>query len=299
MAETVKRYTISTACGEPDWQHIQQLEIGEVLWTPDHGIRAFGQFCHDSSCLRVRLRAVEKKIRAEYTAPLSPVHRDSCLEFFFMPDGEDRYFNFEINPNGCLHIGFGRSREDRTVLFRLDLPDLFAIRTARTADGWEAGYRIPLSFLILPQYLIIQQMGLLNTLHAIYLPNLFSAFGTFLMRQFFVSIPQELEDAARIDGCGHGRIYLRIMLPLIKPGLVSLGVLTLRFAWNNLMWPMIVNTEKAKMTLSAGLSYLQGQYVTDYPSIMAGALLATIPLIVVYAIFQRQFIEGIALTGIK
>lgn len=158
---------------------------------------------------------------------------------------------------------------------------------------------IPSSFLILPQYLIIQKMGLLNTLHAIYLPNLFSAFGTFLMRQFFMSIPQELEDAARIDGCGHGRIYARIMLPLIKPGLVSLGVLTLRFAWNNLMWPMIVNTEKGKMTLSAGLSYLQGQFVTDYPGIMAGALLATIPLIIIYAIFQRQFIEGIALTGIK
>ena len=158
---------------------------------------------------------------------------------------------------------------------------------------------IPSSFLILPQYLIIQKMKLLNTLHAIYLPNLFSAFGTFLMRQFFMTIPLELEDAARIDGCGHGRTYLRIMLPLIKPGLVSLGVLTLRFAWNNLMWPMIVNTEKAKMTLSAGLSYLQGQYITDYPSIMAGAMLATIPLIIIYAIFQRQFIEGIALTGIK
>ena len=158
---------------------------------------------------------------------------------------------------------------------------------------------IPSSFLILPQYLIIQKIGLLNTLHAIYLPNLFSAFGTFLMRQFFMSIPQELEDAARIDGCGHGRIYARIMLPLIKPGLVSLGVLTLRFAWNNLMWPMIVNTEKTKMTLTAGLSYLQGQYISDYPSIMAGALLATIPLIIIYAIFQRQFIEGIALTGIK
>ena len=158
---------------------------------------------------------------------------------------------------------------------------------------------IPGSFLILPQYMIIKDLGLLNTLHAIYLPNLFSAFGTFLMRQFFMTIPQELEDAARIDGCGHGRIYMRIMIPLIKPGLVSLGVLTLRFAWNNLMWPMIVNTEKGKMTLSAGLSYLQGQYMTDYPSIMAGAMLATIPLIIIYAIFQRQFIEGIALTGIK
>ena len=158
---------------------------------------------------------------------------------------------------------------------------------------------IPSSFLILPQYLTIQKMGLLNTLRAIFLPNLFSAFGTFLMRQFFLAIPQELEDAARIDGCSHGRIFLQIMLPLVKPGLVSLGVLTLRFAWNNLMWPMIVNTSPDKMTLAAGLSYLQGQYVTDYPSIMAGALLSIIPLIIIYAIFQKQFIEGIALTGIK
>ncbi len=158
---------------------------------------------------------------------------------------------------------------------------------------------IPSSFLILPQYLTIQKIGLLNTLRAVFLPNLFSAFGTFLMRQFFLSIPQELEDAARIDGCSHGRIFLQIMLPLVKPGLVSLGVLTLRFAWNNLMWPMIVNTSPDKMTLAAGLSYLQGQYVTDYPSIMAGALLSIIPLIIIYAIFQKQFIEGIALTGIK
>lgn len=158
---------------------------------------------------------------------------------------------------------------------------------------------IPSSFLILPQYLTIQKMKLLNTLRAIFLPNLFSAFGTFLMRQFFMAIPQELEDAARIDGCGHGRIFTQIMVPLVKPGLVSLGVLTLRFAWNNLMWPMIVNTSTEKMTLAAGLSYLQGQYLTDYPSIMAGALLSIIPLIVIYAIFQKQFIEGIALTGIK
>ena len=158
---------------------------------------------------------------------------------------------------------------------------------------------IPSSFLILPQYLTIQKMKLLNTLRAIFLPNLFSAFGTFLMRQFFMAIPQELEDAACIDGCSHGRIFLQVMLPLVKPGLVSLGVLTLRFAWNNLMWPMIVNTSPEKMTLAAGLSYLQGQYLTDYPSIMAGALLSIIPLIIIYAIFQKQFIEGIALTGIK
>ena len=158
---------------------------------------------------------------------------------------------------------------------------------------------VPSSFFILPQYIVIQKLKLLNTLHAIYLPNLFSAFGTFLMRQFFLSLPKELEEAARIDGCGHGGVFLKIMLPLVKPGLVSLGILTLRFAWNNLMWPLIVNTSTTKMTLTAGLSYLQGQYLSDYPAIMAGALLAVIPLIILFAIFQKQFIEGIAFTGIK
>ena len=158
---------------------------------------------------------------------------------------------------------------------------------------------IPPSFFILPQYIIIQRLDLSNTLHAIYLPNLFSAFGTFLMRQFFMALPKELEEAARIDGCGHGRVFGRIMLPLVKPGLVSLGILTLRFSWNNLMWPLIINTSTEKMTLTAGLSFLQGQYLSDYPAIMAGALLAVIPLIVLFAIFQRQFIAGIAFTGIK
>lgn len=158
---------------------------------------------------------------------------------------------------------------------------------------------VPSSFFILPQYIIIQKAGLLNTLTAVSLPNLFSAFGTFLMRQFFMSLPTELEDAAKIDGCNRGLIFSRIMLPLVKPGLVSLGILTLRFAWNDLMWPLIVNTSTNKMTLAAGLSYLQGQYLTDYPSIMAGALLSIIPLIIIFAIFQKQFIEGIAFTGIK
>ena len=124
-------------------------------------------------------------------------------------------------------------------------------------------------------------------------------FGTFLMRQFFMALPNELEDAARIDGCNHFMIFSRIMFPLVKPGLVALAILTLRSAWNDLMWPMIVNTSPEKMTLSAGLSYLQGQYATDYPVMMAGAVLAVLPLLILFALFQKQFIEGIALQGIK
>ena len=158
---------------------------------------------------------------------------------------------------------------------------------------------VPGTFFILPQYRIINKLGLLNTIPALFLPNLFSAMGTFLFRQFFLSLPQELEDAAYIDGCNRGKAFLRIMLPLIKPGLVSLGILTFRFAWNDLMWPMIVNTSTEKMTLSAALSFMQGQYFTDFPGVMAGAFMAVIPMIVLFAIFQKQFIEGVAHTGIK
>lgn len=158
---------------------------------------------------------------------------------------------------------------------------------------------VPGTFFILPQYRIVNQLGLLNTIPALFLPNLFSAMGTFLLRQFFLSLPQELEDAAYIDGCNRGTAFVKIMLPLVKPGLVSLGILTFRFAWNDLMWPMVVNTSTEKMTLSAALSYMQGQYLTDFPGIMAGALMAVIPMIVLFAIFQKQFIEGVAHTGIK
>ena len=147
MKETVKNYCVRSVPGEPDWEAVPLLEVDQVLWKPDCGIRASGRFCHDSLALYVNLRAAEKQIRAEYTAPLSPVCRDSCLEFFFMPEDEDRYFNFEINPNGCLYIGFGRGREDSTALYRENMRQLFGIRTERTPDGWEAFYRIPLSFL--------------------------------------------------------------------------------------------------------------------------------------------------------
>lgn len=158
---------------------------------------------------------------------------------------------------------------------------------------------IPSSFFILPQYQIIQGLGLLNSLPALFLPNLFSIFGTFLLRQFFKSLPDSLEDAARIDGCNRFMIYYKIMLPLVKSGLVALGILTLRFAWNDLMWPLIVNTSEQKMTLAAGLSSLQGQYVTDYPLMMAGAVMSVAPLLILFTIFQEQFIEGIALSGVK
>lgn len=105
-----------------------------------------------------------------------------------------------------------------------------------------------------------------------------------------MALPNELEDAARIDGCNHFMIFSRIMFPLVKPGLVALAILTLS-AWNDLMWPMIVNTSPEKMTLSAGLSYLQGQYATDYPVMMAGAVLAVLPLLILFALSRSSLLK--------
>ena len=146
-----KSYLIRSVPAAPDWNAVPELEADRVLWLPSCGIRAFGRFCHDPENLFVRLRAAEPDIRAEYTSPLSPVHRDSCLEFFFMAEGTGRYFNFEINPNGCLHIGFGAGREGRSVLSPAGPDRPFGVRTARTPGGWAAEYRIPLSFLRLFQ----------------------------------------------------------------------------------------------------------------------------------------------------
>ena len=158
---------------------------------------------------------------------------------------------------------------------------------------------VPGQIFLIPQYQIIQKMGLLDTIPALFMPNLFSAFGTFLLRQFFMSLPKELEEAAIVDGCGRFRIFGQIMLPLVKPGIVALAIFTIKFAWNDFMWPLIVNTSMEKMTLGPALSTLQGQYTTEYPMQMAGAVLAVVPLIVIFFLFQKQFIEGVAQSGIK
>ena len=158
---------------------------------------------------------------------------------------------------------------------------------------------IPSTLFILPQYLMIQKMGLLNTIPALFLPNLFSAYGTFLMRQFFMSLPKELEDAAKLDGCNYFQIFYKIMLPLVKPGLITLAIITVRLAWNDLMWPLVVNPSTDKTTLAAALANLQGQYSTDYLTMMAGSVMAILPLVIMFAVFQKQFIEGIAFTGTK
>ena len=158
---------------------------------------------------------------------------------------------------------------------------------------------VPGQVFLLPQYMIMVKLGWLNSLQAVIVPGLFSAFGTFLLRQFFMGLPKELEEAARLDGCNHFQIYWRIMLPLAKPGLIALGIFTTLWSWNELMWPMIVNSSPESMTLSVGLASLQGQYLTNYPILMAGSFLAILPMLILFIFLQKQFIEGIAVTGGK
>lgn len=158
---------------------------------------------------------------------------------------------------------------------------------------------VPGQIFLIPQFMIIKNLKLLNTISALILPGLFSAFGTFLMRQFFMVLPKEVEEAAILDGCNQFQIFWKIMLPLVKPGLMALAISTSLYCWNSLMWPLIVNTDLTKMTLSAGLSSLQGQHATNFPVMMAGTMLAIWPMIIAFIIFQKQFVEGIASSGTK
>ncbi len=158
---------------------------------------------------------------------------------------------------------------------------------------------VPGQIFIIPQYLLVQKLGLLNSVPALIIPGIVSAFGTFLLRQFFMALPKDLEEAARLDGCSIWQTFYKIMLPLSRSGLVALGIFTALFAFKDLMWPLIVNISPEKMTLSAGLASLQGQFTTNYPQLMAGSLLAIWPMLAIFVIFQRRFIEGIATSGGK
>ncbi|WP_415318731.1 carbohydrate ABC transporter permease [Clostridium perfringens] len=158
---------------------------------------------------------------------------------------------------------------------------------------------IPAQVFIIPQYLMIDQINMRNTIFALVFPGLVSAFGTFLLRQFFMGLPKELEEAAYLDGCNIGQTFFKVMLPLARSGLVALSIFTALFAFKDLMWPLIVNSNTDAATLSSALSKIQSAYSVNYPQLMAASVLAIWPMLAVYIIFQKQFIEGIATSGGK
>ena len=158
---------------------------------------------------------------------------------------------------------------------------------------------IPSQIFIIPQYTMASKLGWLNTTMGLVFPGLVTAFGTYLLKTGYQGLPKDLEEAAAIDGCNIGQRFLNIMMPLTRSSMVSLGIFTALFAFKDLMWPMIVCTRSETTTLSAGLAKMQGQYSSDYPTMMAAAVLAIIPMVVIYVIFQKQFVEGIATSGGK
>lgn len=158
---------------------------------------------------------------------------------------------------------------------------------------------IPTQLLLVPHYDIMTSWHLNDTLTALWLPKTFNIFALFLMRQFFQSLPVELDEAAKIDGCGPFKIYWKILLPLLKAPIISLCILTGLGAWKDLLWPLIINISMDKMVLSAGLANIVGQNLTNYPQLMAGGVIAALPMVILFVCFQKQFTEGIALTGTK
>ena len=165
--------------------------------------------------------------------------------------------------------------------------------------GMLALMMVPGQIFVIPRFKIMVALHLTNTLTGLVIPGLFNIFGVFLMRQFFSTIPKELDEAALIDGCSYFRIYWNVLLPLVKSGLTTLAILTMLGAWKDLMWPLINNSRAEKMTLAAGLAMLIGEHTTYYEQVMAGGIIAVLPLIVLFVVFQKQFVAGIAQSGIK
>jgi multiple sugar transport system permease protein len=156
---------------------------------------------------------------------------------------------------------------------------------------------IPRQVTIIPQFIIMRELGWIDTYQGLIIPQAFSAFGTFLLRQYFLGIPRDLEDAARIDGASRWECFRRIILPLSGPALATLAVFIFLFQWNNLLWPLIMSNSDETRPIAVGIRRFQGQYSTDWSLLMAAATLATIPVVVVYLMAQRWFVRGITLSG--
>jgi multiple sugar transport system permease protein len=158
---------------------------------------------------------------------------------------------------------------------------------------------IPGAVTMIPSFVLMRYLGWIDTHYALIIPGLASAFGTFLLRQFFLTIPRELEDAARIDGARHWQIYLRIILPLSGPALATLGVFTFMGVWNDFIWPLIVINTPELMTLPVGLGFVNDVRNTDWARLMAGDMIMLAPTVVLFISAQRYFVRGITFTGMK
>ena len=158
---------------------------------------------------------------------------------------------------------------------------------------------VPTQMIIIPRFIMTMRLGWLNSFAGIIIPNLPSIYGVFFLRQNFMTLPRELDEAAMIDGCSFFGIYWRILLPLLKNCLIAFGVLTTLWSWNEMLWPLIVTSKQSLYVLSITLANMQGQYAQKIPTQMAAGVLAMAPMLLVFLIGQKQMLEGIALSSIK
>lgn len=158
---------------------------------------------------------------------------------------------------------------------------------------------IPPQITLIPIYEMVANLHLVNTYPGMIVPRATSAFGIFFLRQFFIGLPNELSQAARIDGAGEFRIYWTIVMPLARPALLTLGLFHFMYNWNDLLWPLVITTDSTRATLPAGLAQFAGTHVVEYGLLMAGATMAMLPMLIAFILVQRLFIQGIATTGFK
>jgi multiple sugar transport system permease protein len=158
---------------------------------------------------------------------------------------------------------------------------------------------IPGTVLLIPNFVVMKYLGAIDTHWALILSAIGSTYGTFLMRQFFLTFPSELDDAAKLDGCNPFMFYWHILLPNAKPILTTLGLLAFQNIWNDFQWPLIVLNSASKRTLQVGLSYVMSEYYTDWNLLMAGSILTILPLIILFFAIQKYFVQSFKLTGIK
>ena len=227
--------------------------------------------------------------------PATPACSANLTDLYATSDDFNRYFvNSFINTVGrtlgqlvvCSLAAYGFARyvfPGRRLIFALCLGLLM----------------VPYQAILIPEYLVVRQFGWLNTFAALIVPNAFSAFALFLLRQAFLQIPIELEEAAEIDGANPLQILWSIVLPLSMPALAAFGVITVQAAWNDFLWPLVVSTSPNTRVITIGIALLQGERSTPWNLIMMGSLLATLPMVMLFLLLQRYFIEGIAMSGLR
>lgn len=158
---------------------------------------------------------------------------------------------------------------------------------------------VPGEVTLIPKFILMKELHLIDTFAALIIPGVFNAYGVFLLRQFFMTLPESLEEAAILDGASYFRIYWNIVLPLAGPALATLGIFSFMGAWNDFLWPLIVINSENMKPLSVGLASFHGLYETNWPYLMAASTVALIPIILVFVVAQKYFVKGIALTGLK